>query len=55
MGRKVYFTNEDSAHDFNNRIGAGGVELERNGVSVNTNHAKYSEDDKYGDNYKHSR
>jgi len=49
MGKgKVYFSNEDAAHDFNSRIGAGGVELEENGVSVNTDHAKYDGEDHYG-------
>ena len=55
MGRTVYFTDSESAHDFSQRIGAGRVDVECQGdndyntYSVDTDNASWGENNPYGD------
>lgn len=54
MGRKVYFTDSDAAHDFSQKIGAGGIDIESQGNNtyntyvVDTSNASWSKDNPYG-------
>lgn len=53
MGRKVYFSDNENAHDFAQRIGTHvdveGARGDDNYYSVDTNNASWSEDNPYGD------
>lgn len=53
MGRKVYFSDNEKAHDFAQRIGTRvdveGARGDDNYYSVDTSNAKWSKDNPYGE------